>query len=265
MLSPHTILLYTCMCGIIYVIKNVINGKVYVGKTVMRPPEKRWKLHLKIANNVGHYAKKKKCQAIHYAIAKHGKENFSFSIVEDNVSDGYINERECFWIAELKSEDKTFGYNLTSGGEGVALTHERKQKHSQSMCKARDAGKLPWVKLTGEKALEIKQKIISQEYTNAELAKEYNVSKQTIGLIQRNLIFTDILKDTPALEHGINGWYNPGYKNRGGLNNNACRFSKDDIQAMLRMRSEGMTYTDIAKHFRTWRQIVMKWCKKGLT
>ena len=95
----------------IYVITNLINQKQYVGKTSYSI-EKRWKEHC--------YDSKKndvnKHRPLYNAIQKYGVENFSISLLEDNIQDNEINEREKFWISKLNTYYQ--GYNATLGGDG---------------------------------------------------------------------------------------------------------------------------------------------------
>jgi len=92
---------------IIYQITNNITGEFYIGKTT-RQFNKRINSHKSIANrNKGSY--------IHKAMRKYGIDNFTFSIVEDNIiSENVLNEREIFYIQSLKPK-----YNLTIGGDGM--------------------------------------------------------------------------------------------------------------------------------------------------
>ena len=95
----------------IYVITNLINQKQYVGKTSYSI-EKRWKEHC--------YDSKKndvnKHRPLYNAMQKYGIENFSISLLEDNIQDNEINEREKFWISKLNTYYQ--GYNATLGGDG---------------------------------------------------------------------------------------------------------------------------------------------------
>lgn len=102
------------MCGI-YKIENLINGKIYIGKSVNI--EKRFKTHINDSFNEN---KQEYNHLIHKAIRKYKVENFSFDVIEEcNESD--LNSREMYWIhvydcCVLDGKDK--GYNMTRGGEG---------------------------------------------------------------------------------------------------------------------------------------------------
>lgn len=97
--------------GYIYLIKNKINNKVYIGKTT-RSYERRWYEHIYKAYN------DQKTYAINEAIRKYGKENFNFEVIEQ-CEDKMLNEKEEFYIKFYGSYIKDKGYNLTFGGEGV--------------------------------------------------------------------------------------------------------------------------------------------------
>ena len=90
----------------IYQIKNLLNGKVYIGQSV--DIEKRWSTHKAELKNNYHYN-------IHLQNAwnKYGEDNFEFSIIEECDMDE-LNAREIFWISKLNSCNS--GYNLTTGG-----------------------------------------------------------------------------------------------------------------------------------------------------
>ena len=96
--------------GIIYIIKNTINEKVYIGQT-NRTLEIRWKEYLR------HY--KRGDQAIYAAMRKYGIENFFVEKIEECEEDR-LDEREIYWIQKYNSFNN--GYNSTLGGrfEGFA-------------------------------------------------------------------------------------------------------------------------------------------------
>lgn len=93
----------------IYVIKNDINNKQYVGKT-MFPIEKRFKQHLLDAKN-----NKREHRPLYSAINKYGKEHFSIHLLEE-VPNELAEEAEIKWIEKLNTYH--YGYNATLGGDG---------------------------------------------------------------------------------------------------------------------------------------------------
>ena len=72
---------------IVYLHRNKINNKCYVGQTCQKP-EARWGLH---GNNY------KDQQYFYRAIQKYGWNNFEHIILETNISSDKIDERECYW------------------------------------------------------------------------------------------------------------------------------------------------------------------------
>lgn len=85
---------------IIYKTTNLVNGKIYVGQSKYNNP-----------NYLGSGTR------LALAINKYGKENFKKEIIEECNTPDELNEREKYWIKELKSQDRNIGYNITSGGE----------------------------------------------------------------------------------------------------------------------------------------------------
>lgn len=96
---------------IIYLIKNIINNKYYVGKTSFTI-ESRFNQHIVDS-------KKYKDRPLYRAFAKYGIHNFIISEIEQ-VSESEENDREIFWIKYYNSYGKT-GYNATIGGEGKRI------------------------------------------------------------------------------------------------------------------------------------------------
>lgn len=93
----------------IYVIKNTVNNKVYVGFTG-RSLLARFNSHLSCARNA---AKSR----FHHAINKHGEQNFNINLLEDNIeTDSLAKLREQYWISILNSW--VGGYNANAGGTG---------------------------------------------------------------------------------------------------------------------------------------------------
>jgi group I intron endonuclease len=98
----------------VYKITNLVNGKIYIGKT--SDVNARWKKHIKIAEN----KEEKAYQYIHRSINKYGAENFSIEKIEDNLTEPESFDREIFWIKILDSKNPDVGMNLTDGGEGTS-------------------------------------------------------------------------------------------------------------------------------------------------
>jgi group I intron endonuclease len=92
---------------IIYKATNKINGKIYIGQTIKS-------LHDRSLEHKSDAKRNNYC--FPNAIAKYGFENFSWETIESCSSQEQLDEKEVFWIKELKSQDKNIGYNIASGG-----------------------------------------------------------------------------------------------------------------------------------------------------
>jgi len=94
----------------VYLITNLVNGKLYVGKT--KYPRLRWRQHLTSAQ--APHPRMVVCRAI----KKHGVVNFSFEVLEvlETDADAFLAEKK--WIQHYNSIDHTKGYNLEGGGLG---------------------------------------------------------------------------------------------------------------------------------------------------
>lgn len=96
----------------IYLIKNNINGKCYVGKTLKSPAE-RFSEHLRDARKPT-----EENRPLYRAIKKYGEDNFSLQVLEE-CADEFASSREIWYIKALKTY--TCGYNATTGGDGKQL------------------------------------------------------------------------------------------------------------------------------------------------
>ena len=106
----------------IYMHKNKINNKVYIGQTSLDPPEKRWR------NGAGYSN-----QMFYKAIKKYGWDNFEHIILCSNLSFQEANTLEKYYINLYKSNLSQFGYNCTDGGQNSSkLSLESIQKIKDS-------------------------------------------------------------------------------------------------------------------------------------
>ena len=94
----------------IYKIENLVNGKVYIGKT-LDTIGSRWSEHIKESKKARHEKR-----PLYDAMKKYGIENFDICQVEECSSD-IVSEREKFWIEYFGSYRN--GYNATRGGDGT--------------------------------------------------------------------------------------------------------------------------------------------------
>lgn len=86
----------------IYKTTNKLNGKIYIGLSKFAPQENPEYL------GSGYILKK--------AIECYGAENFVKVILEECSTQEELLERERYWIATLKANDRNVGYNICEGG-----------------------------------------------------------------------------------------------------------------------------------------------------
>merc|ERR1711966_328237 len=99
------------MGGDIYIIKNIINHKCYIGQTIQNW-ERRIKCHFWEANRL---KGNKKATKLNNAINKYSINNFVWNIV-CNCENEFLNIKEIFYIKVFNSYYD--GYNSTLGGQG---------------------------------------------------------------------------------------------------------------------------------------------------
>ena len=179
----------------VYVIHNIINNKLYVGKA--QNVKARWRGHIYCARGNGEPQ-----FAIHRAIAKYGVNNFEFSIVQkfDNGDD--CLKAEIYWIEYFKSRESAFGYNLTTGGEGVpgrVVSEKTRElirakntgkKHSKETVEKMSGENSNSAKLTETQVKEIRNDF-SSKTTFDSFAAKYGVDRRTIRNVIYNLCWVD--------------------------------------------------------------------------
>jgi len=102
---------------IVYVHANKINKKKYVGIT-SQSAHSRWR------DGKGYGMGYKNETYFFNAIQKYGWDNFEHVIVKTELTEEEAREMEAKLIVEWNTNSRMFGYNLTSGGEGISDFHE---------------------------------------------------------------------------------------------------------------------------------------------
>lgn len=93
---------------IIYKATNLVNNKIYIGKTI-KTLEFRKKKHIREAKKSNNYFSR--------ALCKYGFYNFKWEILTETDCINKLNNLEKFYIAVYKKMNKI--YNMTNGGEGI--------------------------------------------------------------------------------------------------------------------------------------------------
>lgn len=99
---------------IIYLLDNLVNGKVYIGQTI-EPLAVRWRKHRSSA-------RKGAQTRIAKAIRKYGEKSFKVVEVGKAESRDHLNEMEVAVIDLFESTNPDKGYNITAGGDSVHIT-----------------------------------------------------------------------------------------------------------------------------------------------
>lgn len=188
----------------IYVLRNKINDKIYVGQTTNLAKRRR-----------EHKAKDRvstKRSPLYQSIQKYGFENFEMISIEEFESPSETDDAEEFWIQYFQSRNRDIGYNLAAGGRvnrgfkhsekfkreqsdrkiayytthkphnyGVSMTADAKNNLSQIFA----GEKASAAKFSNEQVKEIRRLYVTGEYTQTELAHVYNTSSFTISEIVR--------------------------------------------------------------------------------
>lgn len=161
----------------IYIIKNDINTKVYIGQA--KNTLERFKSHCK-----GDYDN----SLIDKAIQKYGKEHFWFEVIESQI--GNYNEREKYWIKYYNSKTP-FGYNILEGGNSPPI--HRGDDH-------------PSTKISDKDVLLLKKDLAETHIPLSDLAKKYHISKKQVLRINQGISRANLNETYPIRKNpNING------------------------------------------------------------
>ena len=201
--------------GRIYIIRNSINDKVYIGQTQVS-------LKLRFQNHLS-AARRGKDYIIGKAIRKYGEDKFYIELLEECTIEE-LNEREKYWIAFFNSTDNKFGYNISIGGNTVRTTKElNKEKVIKLFNSGVPAYKIAKILHTGVpnitnllKSLNIRYGVELQKtdpleesmivdlyldgYSTVEICNKFNKNKSTIRrILLRNNIKLRAYRETKNL------------------------------------------------------------------
>lgn len=135
-------------------IKNKINGKIYVGQTI-RNYNKRHKEHIRELNHKRHHN-----NHLQRAWNKYGEENFEFILLHEIEFDTEENRRkmldliECMYIAGWRLLDINYGYNIAEGGSNGNTFAGKTEEEYNELCDSK-RGKNHWSYGIGKKIAKI--------------------------------------------------------------------------------------------------------------
>ncbi len=152
----------------IYIIKNKINDKVYIGQT-KGTINKRWNGHKSRANKGSNLV-------IHSAMRLHGIENFNIELLECVETLEEANKKEFELVNQFNSKCPN-GYNMVDGGnvEFLNATEPKSIQHKQKLQNSHTKNAKP---------------IIQFDIATGKLIKEWDSSKELLrnGFARQNII-----------------------------------------------------------------------------
>lgn len=104
----------------VYCAYNIVNHKVYIGYT-----------ETSLERRISSHKHKSKCSNkayFHLSLYKHGVDNFKWFVLFQGSTLEELQNKEIYFINLYKSNNRKFGYNLSTGGERCYLNEEVKRK-----------------------------------------------------------------------------------------------------------------------------------------
>ncbi len=212
---------------VVYKVTNIQNHKIYIGYTK--------NLDYRKLNHIRD-SKYGSQLYFHRAIRKYGSQNFKWEILGYCETNNEANEIEKICIEFFKSNDKRYGYNMTSGGDGSdgfkgrVHSSETKLKISKA-----NSGKIRTI----DHKLNYSLSHIGLKHSNEtklKLSLKFKGRKSPSKGIKRGQFSEDHKKKLSIAKSGKN---NINYRH--DLDNN--------IDLIKQLKSEGWTYALIAKKF----------------
>lgn len=224
-------------CGI-YIIKNKINDNIYIGQSV--DIHARWYAHLRSSQGKAQDS----FTQLHQAMQKLGASNFFCEILEECPIE-LLNEKEIYYIKEYDSY--YHGYNMTLGGES---------NHYETN---------PRSILTLEQVQEIRL-MYNAHIPFRDAYKKYCgvISKSGFKKVWSYQTWRGILPEVYSDEN--KKWHETYAKScingntHIGKNNTLRACSQEEIDKMRKLRSEGLSYSEISRKTNRSIGVVRKYC-----
>ena len=178
--------------GCVYIATNIINNKIYIGKTVKS-------LRYRIKSHISDAYKFRRNSLFFNAIRKYGPENFEWRILYETANNYELSSKEIEFIKQFKSNDNSIGYNLTEGGEGT-LGRKYSKETIEKKKTSYNGNLLFYVKgeanhnskLKENDVREIKKLLYFSSKPFCDIAKQFNIGAFVIYEISKNNIWKDI-------------------------------------------------------------------------
>jgi len=158
--------------GIIYKATEHTTGRVYIGQTIKTLARRK-------TNHAFAAKKGDRRGKFQIAIIEHGINAFCWEQIDTAENQYELDQKEKYWIDFYKSNNPTYGYNLTTGGIVYNPTEETKQKISVSM-----RGENNHKAVLTEQIVKLIKIDIRNMANNREIARKHNVSYEIVKNIR---------------------------------------------------------------------------------
>lgn len=213
------------VCGI-YLIRNKINNKIYIGQSVNI--KRRWLEHLRSGQPEKYPIKSQRDMnvPIHKSMQKYGIDNFDITVLEICEQE-QLNDKEKYWIKILSSNDKNIGYNIGEGGQdNFALKGEN---HSQA-------------KLSQTEVDQIVDLLKNSNLSLAEINKKFpQVTKSTLSMINNGKTWKQDNLNYPLRV------LSPGKK---GQKNSRAKLTDQEVMEIRMLQSQGVTQSKLPQKYK---------------
>lgn len=170
----------------IYILRNKINNKLYIGQT--NNLKKRAREH-KAKDRL-----KTKKTHLYFAINKYGFNNFEMISIEEWDDPKEADESEEFWIQFFQTRNKGIGYNISEGGKvnrGFKHTEKFKINKSKQMKIYFQNNRPHNAKLSKNIISQIRDLFLTGNISYRKLSKQFNIDKKSIVNIVKNISYID--------------------------------------------------------------------------
>jgi group I intron endonuclease len=222
---------------VVYLIKNLVNGKVYVGSSSNF--EDRKKRHLRLLEKNKHHSKK-----IQHSWNKYGKDNFIFDILEyvNDLND--LKNREQFYIDLFESYNDEYGYNICKKSDrtiGYKHTDETKIRLQKSHLGVKK----------GEPSKETKKKI-SIALKNRDSRESVEKRKHTLLMINEKIF--KIIGEKSSITQKKNG-LNKGMNNPNSNKSDVLIIDNNDNVIHV---TNNFEFDDLCRKFNLPKRVLIK-------